>query len=100
MAGFDRKQVSNNEEREGLTECEVSWQGVTEGLKVSQMAGSNIMRKGKVSQKARYHRWQGLTEGRVSQNAAPHRRKGLTEERALENILNKGRASKKAASHI
>ena len=46
MAGFDRKQVSNNEEREGLTECEVSWQGVTEGLKVSQMAGSNIMRKG------------------------------------------------------
>ena len=53
--------------RQGLTECKVS-------QKARSHRGSNIMNKGKVSQKAQ--------EGRPHRNAGSHRLQGLTEGKA------------------
>ena len=70
--GFTEHKVShvelrpNSHRRQGLTEGKAS-------KKARSHRGSNIMNKGRVSEKEGSHRRQSLTEARVPQKARPHR---------------------------
>ena len=87
--GFTEHKVShvelrpNSHRRQGLLECKVS-------EKARFHRGSNIMNKGRVSEKEGPHRRQRLTEARVSQKARPHGSQGLTEGQVSQKVSQKG----------
>ena len=101
--------VSHLKQRHGFTEHKVSnvelrpnshrRQGLTEGAKPHRMQGlteskvsqrvqyyeqRQVLREGRVSQKAKLHRSQGLTECNASQKPGSHGRAGPTEGKASQ----------------